>query len=134
MNQFVLHLQSPSRYERIERVTSFVGCDDSGSFGIMPKHERMMTVLNPGIARFRQAAAEPEYLGLAEGLLYFVDDQLFISTHKYFRDRDYAHLSSTLLSELAKEEEGLANMKETIHHMEEALLTQLVRTAGARQQ
>ena len=35
MNTFTLHLESSTQYERIEHVVSFVGEDDSGSFGIL---------------------------------------------------------------------------------------------------
>ena len=53
MNTFLLHLQSATQYERIENVLSFVGEDDSGSFGILSGHGRMMTLLGFGLARFR---------------------------------------------------------------------------------
>jgi F-type H+-transporting ATPase subunit epsilon len=131
MNTFVMHLQSPSQYERIDDIISFVGIDESGSFGILPRHERMMTVLSPGIMRFILAGNEPEYLGLAESVLRFVDNQLFISCHKYLRDRNYEHLADALVQKLHEEEEELAAMRETIRQMEEALLKQLVRTPGA---
>jgi F-type H+-transporting ATPase subunit epsilon len=35
MKSFVLHLQDATHYERIDQVTSFVGQDDSGLFGIL---------------------------------------------------------------------------------------------------
>ena len=53
MNTFVLHLQDATRYERIEGVSSFVGEDASGSFGILAQHGRFMTSLVFGLARFR---------------------------------------------------------------------------------
>jgi F-type H+-transporting ATPase subunit epsilon len=54
-SSFQLHLQSAIRYERIEAVTSFVGQDASGSFGILPGRAGFMTILSFGLARFRVA-------------------------------------------------------------------------------
>ena len=64
MNTFLLHLQSATQYERIENVLSFVGEDDSGSFGILPGHARMMTLLGFGLARFRVTDQDWEFLAL----------------------------------------------------------------------
>ncbi len=49
-----LHRASAERgdcYERIDDVSSFVGEDDSGSFGLLARHDRFMTVLDFGLAR-----------------------------------------------------------------------------------
>jgi F-type H+-transporting ATPase subunit epsilon len=43
MNTFVMHLQSATQYERINGVVSFVGEDESGSFGILAGHASMVT-------------------------------------------------------------------------------------------
>ena len=53
MNTFSLHLQSATQYEHIEGVSSFVGEDESGSFGIRAHHERMTTALSYGLARYQ---------------------------------------------------------------------------------
>ena len=82
MNTFILHLQSATQYERIENVASFVGEDDSGSFGVLAGHARMMTSLVFGLARFRTPGADWEFLALPGALLYFVDNQLHINTRR----------------------------------------------------
>jgi F-type H+-transporting ATPase subunit epsilon len=53
MKSFILKLQDATRSEEIEQVTSFVGEDLSGSFGILAGHARMMASLVIGLARFR---------------------------------------------------------------------------------
>jgi F-type H+-transporting ATPase subunit epsilon len=53
MNTFTLKLQDATRSKEIAGVTSFVGEDSSGSFGILAGHTRMMTSLLIGLARFR---------------------------------------------------------------------------------
>ena len=53
MSGLELHLESATSRDCIEQVTSFVAEDASGSFGILPGHERMVTVVEFGMSRFR---------------------------------------------------------------------------------
>ena len=50
MSSFTVHLLAADRSERIDGITSFVGEDTSGSFGLLPHHARFMTVLAFGLA------------------------------------------------------------------------------------
>lgn len=127
MNVFTLHLQDAKRYERIEGVSSFVGEDASGQFGLMAGHERMMTTLVFGLMRYRPAGGEWIYLALPGGVVYFVDNELFLSTRRYFRDRDYQQISVVLQSQLTQEEQGLEEIKRSLRHMEEEMLKRLWR-------
>ena len=88
MSSFTLHLFSAERTERVDEVASFVGEDKSGSFGLLARHERFMTVLTFGLARLLLADGRREYLGFPGGLLYFIDNELRISTRRYLRDTD----------------------------------------------
>ena len=40
---------------RIENLTSIVAADASGQFGLLPGHDTLVTVLEPGLFRYRQA-------------------------------------------------------------------------------
>lgn len=40
---------------RVENVTSVVAADASGQFGLLPGHDALVTVLEPGLFRYRQA-------------------------------------------------------------------------------
>jgi F-type H+-transporting ATPase subunit epsilon len=133
MNSFVMHLQSATQYERIANVTSFVGEDESGSFGILPRHARMMTLLSFGLARFRIANQDWEFLAVPGALAYFVDGQLYLSTRRYLRGKDYEQLSATLRAELLAEEEALREMKQSVRRLEEEMFRRLwkVRPSGA---
>jgi F-type H+-transporting ATPase subunit epsilon len=125
MNSFVMHLQSATQYERIDDVTSFVGEDDSGSFGILAGHARAMTLLSFGLARFRVGNRPWEYLALPGGLAYFVDGQLFLSSRRYLRGLDYASLSAALRRELRAEEEALREVKQSMRRLEEEMFKRL---------
>ena len=125
MNTFTVELLSAAEQRQIDHVASFVGEDASGSFGILAGHERMITVLLFGLARFRPADGDWQYLALPGGLLYFVDNHLKVCTRHYLIDNDYERISETLQRQLVAEERELAKMKEGLRRMEESVLRRL---------
>lgn len=125
MSQFVLHLQSATQYERIEHVTAFVGQDASGSFGIMAGHQRMMTSLLFGLARVRIGDGEWQFLALPGALLYFVNNELFLNTRRYLRDRDCTRITHALDDQLRTEEAALRQVKESLRRLEEEMFKRL---------
>jgi F-type H+-transporting ATPase subunit epsilon len=127
MNSFSLHLLAADRSERIDGVTSFVGADSSGSFGLLAGHERFMTILDFGLARARGADGAWEYLGLPGGLLYFIDNECRISTRRYVRNRDINLIADALTHELLEEEQALADTRRKLHEMEAEMLKQLAK-------
>ena len=121
MNTVPMHLESTTQYERIEEVISFIGEDDSGSFGILPGHARMMTLLRFGLARFRVLGEDWEYLALPGALAYFLDGELHLSTRHYLRGKDYDGISTALEQELLVEEDKLQVVKQSLHRLEEEM-------------
>ncbi len=89
MKSFTLRLQDATHSEKIVGVTSFVGEDPSGNFGILAGHARMMTSLIIGLARFRVGGGAWQYLAVPGAVLYFHDNVLTLSTRHYLRDNDY---------------------------------------------
>jgi F-type H+-transporting ATPase subunit epsilon len=125
MKTFTLVLHDATRSEEIKQVTSFVGEDRSGSFGILPGHARMMTSLIIGLARFRIGEGSWKYLAVPGAVLYFHDNELTLSTRRYLLDDDYMRISQALAQQLIAEEEQLHAMKESLHRMEEEVLKRL---------
>ena len=125
MKAFTLRLQDATRAEEIANVTSFVGEDASGSFGILAGHARMMASLIIGLARFRIGEDSWKYLALPGAVLYFHDDVLTLSTRRYLLDDDYMRISQDLQQQLLAEEEQLHTMKASLHRMEEEVLKRL---------
>ncbi|MBU2847638.1 MAG: F0F1 ATP synthase subunit epsilon [Acidithiobacillus ferriphilus] len=125
MRMFTLVLSSATRSERIGEVLSFVGEDASGSFGILAGHGRMMTILAPGLARFRGVDQNWRYLASPGGVLYFYKDSLSISTRRYLLDDDYERIADALERQLLEEENQLRTMKESLRHMEEQVLKRM---------
>ncbi len=126
MKTFVMRLDSATRCEIVENVVSFVGEDSSGSFGIMAGHARMITFLTFGLARLRSAGGETEYLALPGGLLYFVGNELRISTRRYFRSKDYNEMENILDRQLQEEEENLRAVKDSLRRLDESILRRLL--------
>jgi F-type H+-transporting ATPase subunit epsilon len=125
MKSFTLKLQDATHAQEISDVTSFVGEDGSGSFGILAGHARMMTCLTIGLARFRIGEDDWQYLALPRAVLYFSNDVLTLSTRRYLQDSDYTRISQALQQQLLAEEEKLHTMKQSLHRMEEEVLKRL---------
>jgi F-type H+-transporting ATPase subunit epsilon len=125
VNTFPMHLESTTQYEQVANVISFIGEDDSGSFGVLPGHARMMTLLRFGLARFRVLGEDWEYLALPGALAYFLDGELHLSTRHYLRGKDYDRISTALEQELLVEEDNLQVVKQSLHRLEEEMFKRL---------
>lgn len=126
MNRFALNLFDASHEQRIEGVTSFVGEDASGSFGIQAHHARFMTTLVFGLARFRLETEDWQYLALPGAVVYFNNNELTISTRHFLIDTDLERISTLLEQQLIAEEESLHATKESLHQMEQAILKRML--------
>ncbi|OGT66868.1 MAG: hypothetical protein A3I13_00615 [Gammaproteobacteria bacterium RIFCSPLOWO2_02_FULL_47_50] len=126
MNSFQLVLRGSSHSQNINSVTSFVGEDSSGSFGIEADHARMMTSLVFGLARFKTETGPWQYLALPGAILYFVDNKLILNTRRYFMSVNYEDITRALLDTLAKEEEELATMKHNLRNIEAHILKRML--------
>jgi len=125
MTAITLHLDSAAQSARIDGVTSFVGADASGSFGIQPGRARFMTVLDYGLARFRDQNGTWTYLACPGAVLHHVGGDLFISTRRYLLDTDFARISAQLAGQLAQEEAELHDIKQSLQQMEQELYRRL---------
>lgn len=126
MTTFELHLESPTQYEKIDDVISFIGEDASGQFGILANHARMMTYLIFGLAKFIDVNHKIEYIALPSAILYFKNNQLHISTRHYFRDTDYKVLEKKMDEDLRIEEENLSSIKTSLHKLDEEILKRFI--------
>lgn len=124
-NRFTLHLQSAASIERIEGVASFVGTDGSGSFGILPGRARFMTVLDYGLSRYRRADGPWQYIASPGAVVYFADNELFLSTRRYLRDENFDRISALLAGQLAQEEAALKSVKDNLQQLEQELFRRL---------
>jgi F-type H+-transporting ATPase subunit epsilon len=122
---FALQIQEPADSRRITGVRTFIGEDASGSFGIRAGHERLMTILVFGLARFMLEGGAWQYLAMPGALLYFADNTLILNARRVVTDSDYERISATLQEQLAADEEALHGIKESLRRMEEEMLKRL---------
>lgn len=125
MRGFTLHLHGATAWETVAQVHSFVGRDASGSFGIQAGHEPFMTALEFGLARYRGAAKEWQYLALPGGILHVTAGEVFVFTRRYLRDTDYRRISAQLEEQLRAEDAALSRTRVSLQQMEQHLLRRL---------
>jgi F-type H+-transporting ATPase subunit epsilon len=133
VNGLSLQLESPARCERIADVTSFVGEDASGSFGILPGHETFVTVLDFGLSRFRVGDQPWRYVAAPGAVLFLHDGELHFATRRYLLGDDYETIRSSLRQQIQAEEESLRAIKTSLRGLEQEMLKrlwQLGRRAG----
>lgn len=125
MSGFTLLLQDAEQVERFDRVSSFVGEDASGSFGILPNHGRFLTILGFGLARFRHADGQWRFIAIPGAVLSFAGNELVISTRRYLLDTDHRRIGKALDKELRREEEDLSAIRENLRRLEKEMLKSL---------
>ncbi len=125
MKTLTLTLQDAMHTEVIADVTSFVGEDASGSFGIQPGHARFMTALVIGLAKFQVNGELWKYVALPGAVLSVCDDVLIISSRRYLMDDDYIRISQVMQEQLLMEEHKLRSIKESLHNLEQGVLRYL---------
>jgi F-type H+-transporting ATPase subunit epsilon len=125
MKAFALNILDASGAREFPDICSFVGQDDSGSFGILAGHARMTTALTIGLARVRKADGHVLYLALPGGVLHFDANVLTVSTRLCLVDDDYTRITQALEERVLSEEAALRSMKESLRHMEEAILLRM---------
>lgn len=125
MTAFSLKLQDATHSQVIGDVSVFVGEDSSGSFSLLANHARFVTVLTVGLARFRCAGDNWQYLALPGAVLYFDANVLTVSTRRFLLDDDYRRISDALQQRLLREEEELHTMKESLRRLEDEFLRRM---------
>lgn len=132
MPDFSLILCGTAGHERIDGVTSFIGEDATGSFGIRAGHARFLTSLVFGLARFRRNEDPWQFLALPRALAYFADNELMLCTRHYLIDSDYTRISALLTEQLLAEEESRRGFRAHLDRMEEAVLRRLWKAGRER--
>ncbi|NJD06068.1 MAG: F0F1 ATP synthase subunit epsilon [Methylococcaceae bacterium] len=124
---FTLRLLDGRTVRDIDGVRSFVGEDDSGSFGILPGHARFTTCLTFGLARFLDAGGTWTYLALPGAVLYFADGALNLCTRRYYLDTDYNRIVELMETRLLEEERAMSELKHSLAQLEQEMLKRLWR-------
>jgi len=125
MSTFELVVRDETGTTSVPDVTSFVGEDSSGSFGILAGHASFVTALVTGLARFRTADERWHYMAMPGAVLHFRAGVLEIGTRRSIVDDDYTRISTALTDQLLADEEKLGALKESMRRMEDEVLRRL---------
>ena len=125
MNLFRLRLLDANGSQDIDQVEAFVGSDASGSFSIWAQHQRFITLLEFGLARYRCHNEPWIYIAMPGAVLHFASNQLQLISRRFIVDSDYQRISQQLTDQLLAEEEALQATKLSLRHMEEQIIRQL---------
>ena len=125
VNTFTLNLFDATHEQRFTGVTSFIGTDASGCFGVQAQHARFMTTLVFGLARFSLDTDEWQYLALPGAVAYFKDNTLTLSTRHFLIDNDLVRISALLQQQLVVEETELRATRDSLQLMEQAMLQRM---------
>lgn len=126
MNTFSINLFATTQQQSITGVTSFIGEDASGFFGIQAYHARFMTTLVFGLARFRLAEETWQYLALPGAVLYFYNNQLTLSCQQFLLDTDLGRINGLLQQQFSNQENHVRATKESLERMEQTMLKRLM--------
>jgi len=125
MNSIIVLLQDVTHSQQYEDVTSFVGEDKSGHFGILPNHDRFMTPLAMGLCRINTLEDGWLYIATAGALLYFHNNRLILTSRHFLLDSDYQRISVALTEQILAEEARLQGQKNSLRQMEKKVLKHL---------
>lgn len=133
MNTFVLKLLDSQGSERIDDVRQFICADDSGSFGLLAGHARMVAVLRYGLARFIDGAGRWRYLSLPGGVLSFAGNELTLVTVRYFLGEERGTITRQLAEEMSKTDSEVHRSRATLAEIEHSLVRRLGELSGRGQ-
>lgn len=122
---FTLLLSDARSSARFEQVAHFIGADETGSFGILPRHAECVAVLRYGLARFAGADGQWQYLALPGAVLHFHADTLHLMAERYFLGTERAALVAQMTAALQAEDSELRSMRATLDDIERTLLRRL---------
>lgn len=129
MTGLCLELQAPTAMQRIAGVTSLVARDASGSFGILPGHARLLTLIDAGLLRLRRGGGAWEYAACSGGLLYVEADTVHVCTARFLLDTDYGRISAALHTQFETQAQSIKAQRSSVARMEEEMLRRLWKLA-----
>lgn len=125
MSGFSLVFCGGADSQRFDGIMHFIGADDSGVFGILPRHELTVAVLRYGLARFVDVKGSWRYAALPGGVLRFAGDAMVVVAASYFIGTERGALADQLGTEMRREDSELRAMRETLAGIDNALLRRL---------
>jgi len=92
--------------------------DDSGSFGILPRHVDFLTVLKTGVLSWRNGDGRMHHAAVRGGLLTVENGDVSVATREALLDDDLGRLESTVLQRFRDREDEERQARVGGRHLE----------------
>jgi F-type H+-transporting ATPase subunit epsilon len=125
MSAMTLVLLDGARVTRFDDLVDVVATDASGSFGVRPGHEALVTVLAPGIVACRFADGRARYVACAGGVFRCSRNLLQIVSARFIEEKDAALLTAQLDREVQGERAMRSSTRQSRLNLERALMRRL---------
>lgn len=125
MKSFALTLLDTRGSKHFDDITRFIGADTGGSFGILAGHIHTVALLRYGLARFCDLNGNWHYVTLPGGVLRFIDNQLTITTVRYFLGDDPKEICQRLMDEMAQTDSEAHDVKAMLSEIEHMLVRRM---------
>ncbi len=111
-------------------VTSVRAEDESGSFGLLPRHDRFVTVLTVSVLTYRTDDGAEHFVAVRGGTLLMMDGATVrVATREAATSDDLAQLESAVLQRMRATEQSEADSRAAVRRLEAAAIRQLARYA-----
>lgn len=125
MKTFGLTLIDTAELTCFERIVQFIGADDGGSFGILAGHAHTVALLRYGLARFVDDSGVWRYLAMPGGVLRFADNQLTVTTVRYFLGMDRDAICADLDAAMQQTDSEVHRSRAALSEIEHSLVKRL---------
>ncbi len=130
LKSFTCKVYSPKNILTINEVSSFVGEDNSGSFGIMAGRYPLVTILKCSTAKLKLNDDSVLYLGISGGVLSFKSNILTIVTSFAIQSENIEDLTEALDVAIAKDEERSQKIQGYIQKLDDEILKRIKQLEG----
>jgi F-type H+-transporting ATPase subunit epsilon len=132
MKTFRLTLIDTTGITRFDTVTQFIAADAEGSFGLLADHIHTVALLRYGLARFIDSAGVWHFLAMPGGVLRFADNQLTITTVRYFLGDSADAIYESLEAAVQQTDSEVYKAKAALSKIEHSLIKRLVELSNRR--
>lgn len=132
MKTFSLTLIDTLETTHFDTVTQFIGADAEGSFGLLADHIHTVALLRYGLARFADNRGIWHFLAMPGGVLRFVNNQLTITTVRYFLGDSEDAICESLEAALQQTDSEVYKAKAALSKIEHSLIKRLVELSSQK--
>ena len=122
---FSAHIITPSQLKRIDNISFFRARDRSGSFGILPRHTELLTILEPSVA-IAVIDGREEYFAFNGGILSFRKGVLTVTTKEFVQSETLEALREIIELEFRQRQEKESLFHSNMANLEKAFFKKII--------